>query len=233
MRYIATSTWSAHCPDDNVQFATVAAQIGQMDAWSACSPRCAFIGFAVKAGRRTLDRLAAAGRPEAAFVHLHAGSWYPDEVGSSGTVSWSRVIFGATARRASLVPASTSAVPVAPGRGTLYYGERWCCSERDQRRLGRTPQLAQIGEIGAEARLGTSLATSAAPPHVMMDAVMKTLLFFAAGMPSSWKAGQKRDQGTRRPGQGRRPRPPASRAGQDRHHGAAAASPASSASKSS
>jgi formate hydrogenlyase subunit 3/multisubunit Na+/H+ antiporter MnhD subunit len=41
--------------------------------------------------------------------------------------------------------------------------------------------IAQIGEIAAILGLGTALATDASLLHVTNHAVMKTLLFYAAG----------------------------------------------------
>ncbi len=53
--------------------------------------------------------------------------------------------------------------------------------QKELKRMLAYSTLAQIGEIAAILGLGTSLATTASLLHVTNHAVMKTLLFFAAG----------------------------------------------------
>ena len=53
--------------------------------------------------------------------------------------------------------------------------------QKELKRMLAYSTLAQIGEIAAILGLGTTLASSASLLHVTNHAVMKTLLFFAAG----------------------------------------------------
>ena len=64
---------------------------------------------------------------------------------------------------------------------TLIYGELRALFERELKRMLAFSTIAQIGEIAAILGIGTALATDAALLHVTNHAVMKTLLFYAAG----------------------------------------------------
>jgi formate hydrogenlyase subunit 3/multisubunit Na+/H+ antiporter MnhD subunit len=67
------------------------------------------------------------------------------------------------------------------GCATLIYGEVMALLQTEIKRMLAYSTLAQIGEIAAILGLGTALATTASLLHVTNHAVMKTLLFFAAG----------------------------------------------------
>ena len=67
------------------------------------------------------------------------------------------------------------------GCATLIFGEVMALLQTEIKRMLAYSTLAQIGEIAAILGLGTALATSAALLHMSNHAVMKTLLFFAAG----------------------------------------------------
>jgi formate hydrogenlyase subunit 3/multisubunit Na+/H+ antiporter MnhD subunit len=64
---------------------------------------------------------------------------------------------------------------------TLIYGEVRALFERELKRMLAFSTIAQIGEIAAVLGIGTALATDAALLHVTNHAMMKTLLFYAAG----------------------------------------------------
>jgi len=64
---------------------------------------------------------------------------------------------------------------------TFIIGEVMALMQRDIKRMLAYSTLAQIGEIGLVLSLGTYAATAGALAHVLNHAVMKDLLFLAAG----------------------------------------------------
>lgn len=67
------------------------------------------------------------------------------------------------------------------GAATLFYGELMALRQTDIKRMLAYSTLGQIGEITIVLGLGTALATSAAFFHILNHAIMKDLLFLAAG----------------------------------------------------
>jgi formate hydrogenlyase subunit 3/multisubunit Na+/H+ antiporter MnhD subunit len=172
-----------HAQMHTFEFATVAAQIGQMDASiGMLAALCFFIGFAVKAGFVPLHSWLPLAHPEAPSSISAPLSGILTKAGIFGIVKVLFVIFGATAlTRFAGAGFDLGLLLVVLGCATLVYGEVMALLQTEIKRMLAYSTLAQIGEIGAILGLGTSLATSAALLHVTNHAVMKTLLFFAAG----------------------------------------------------
>ena len=70
---------------------------------------------------------------------------------------------------------------IALGCITLLYGEIRALFEPQLKRMLAYSTIAQIGEIAAVLGIGTALAVDGALLHAVNHAVMKTLLFYAAG----------------------------------------------------
>ncbi len=172
-----------HAQMHTFEFATVAAQIGQMDASvGMLAALCFFIGFAVKAGFVPLHSWLPLAHPEAPSSISAPLSGILTKAGIFGIVKVLFVIFGATAlTRFAGAGFDLGLLLVVLGCATLVYGEVMALLQTEIKRMLAYSTLAQIGEVGAILGLGTSLATSAALLHVTNHAVMKTLLFFAAG----------------------------------------------------
>ena len=172
-----------HAQMHTFEFATVAAQIGQMDATvGMLAALCFFIGFAVKAGFVPLHAWLPLAHPEAPSSISAPLSGILTKAGIFGIVKVLYVIFGVTAlTRFAGAGFDLGLLITVLGCATLIYGEVMALLQTEIKRMLAYSTLAQIGEIGAVLGLGTSLATSAALLHVTNHAVMKTLLFFAAG----------------------------------------------------
>jgi formate hydrogenlyase subunit 3/multisubunit Na+/H+ antiporter MnhD subunit len=172
-----------HAQLGSFEFATIAASIDQMaPAAGAVAALCFFVGFAVKAGFVPLHAWLPLAHPEAPSSISGPLSGILTKAGIFGLVKVLYLVFGA----AALTRFAGSGVDIGLliaglGCATLIYGEVMALFQKELKRMLAYSTLAQIGEIAAVLGLGTALATSAALLHVTNHAVMKTLLFFAAG----------------------------------------------------
>lgn len=172
-----------HAQIGSFEFATAAEQIGQISpAVGMLAAFCFFIGFAVKAGFFPLHSWLPLAHPEAPSSISAPLSGILTKAGVFGIVKVLYVVFGATALTSfSSAGIDLGLLLLVLGCATLVFGEVMALLQTEIKRMLAYSTLAQIGEIGAILGLGTSLATSAALMHVSNHAVMKTLLFFAAG----------------------------------------------------
>jgi len=136
-------------------------------------------GFTVKAG----------------FFPLH--SWLPAAhpvAPSSISAPLSGLLTKVGVFGVALVVSALASAPLAGGYGqwvlwlltgmaavTFIIGEVMALVQQDIKRMLAYSTLAQIGEIGLVLSLGTFAATAGALTHVLNHAVMKDLLFLAAG----------------------------------------------------
>ncbi len=172
-----------HAQVGSFEFATVAEQIGQISpAVGMLATFCLFVGFAVKAGFFPLHSWLPLAHPEAPSSISAPLSGILTKAGIFGIVKVLYLVFGAAAlSRFSFAGFDPGLVLVVLGCLTLIYGEVMALLQTEIKRMLAYSTLAQIGEIGAILGIGTMLATSSALMHVSNHAVMKTLLFFAAG----------------------------------------------------
>ncbi|MBI5784404.1 MAG: oxidoreductase [Rhodocyclales bacterium] len=172
-----------HAQVGSFEFAVVAEQIGSIDATAgAIAAFCLFIGFAVKAGLVPLQSWLPLAHPEAPASISAPLSGILTKAGIFGMVKILMVVFGAGA----LARFGGPGIEIGPllvllGCATLVYGEVMALVQKELKRMLAYSTLAQIGEIAAILGIGTTLATTASLLHVGNHAVMKTLLFFAAG----------------------------------------------------
>ena len=104
------------------------------------------------------------------------------KAGVLGMVKVLYVAFGAGAlARYAVSGLDANTVLMTLGCLTLIYGEIRALFERELKRMLAFSTIAQIGEIAAVLGIGTALASDAALLHVTNHAMMKTLLFYAAG----------------------------------------------------
>lgn len=159
---------------------------GMAGALAAHSPAAAagvalmvLAGFAVKAGLFPLHSWLPAAHPVAPSSISAPLSGLLTKVG----------VFGV-----ALVVSALANAPLAGGYGqwvlwlltgmaaaTFILGEVMALAQQDIKRMLAYSTLAQIGEIGLVLSLGTFAATAGALTHVLNHAVMKDLLFLAAG----------------------------------------------------
>lgn len=170
-----------HAQLGSFEFAVVAEQIGRVNSGvGAAAAFCFFVGFAVKAGFFPLHAWLPLAHPEAPSSISAPLSGILTKAGIFGLVKVLYVVFGASALAGFAGNGIGQAILVL-GCATLIYGEVMALLQTEIKRMLAYSTLAQIGEIAAILGLGTTLATSAAVLHVSNHAVMKTLLFFAAG----------------------------------------------------
>lgn len=172
-----------HAQLGSFEFATVAAQVGSIDpAIGMAAALCFFIGFAVKAGFVPLHAWLPLAHPEAPASISAPLSGILTKAGLFGMVKVLYVIFGASAlARFAGEGVDAGLLITVLGCATLIYGEVKALFQPEIKRMLAYSTLAQIGEIAAVLGLGTTLATTAALFYAGNHAVMKTLLFFAAG----------------------------------------------------
>ena len=159
---------------------------GMAGALAAFSPAAAagvalmlLAGFTVKAGLFPLHSWLPAAHPVAPSSISAPLSGLLTKVG----------VFGV-----ALVVSALASTPLAGGYGqwvlwlltgmaaaTFILGEVMALVQQDIKRMLAYSTLAQIGEIGLVLSLGTFAATAGALTHVLNHAVMKDLLFLAAG----------------------------------------------------
>jgi len=172
-----------HAQIGSFEFATVAEQIDKLaPGVGLLAALCFFVGFAVKAGLVPLHSWLPLAHPEAPSSISAPLSGILTKAGIFGMVKVLYVVFGATAlARFAGAGIDLPMVLVILGCATLIFGEVMALLQTEIKRMLAYSTLAQIGEIAAVLGLGSALATSAALLHVSNHAVMKTLLFFAAG----------------------------------------------------
>lgn len=172
-----------HAQVGSFEFATVAERIDQLaPGVGLLAALCFFVGFAVKAGLVPLHSWLPLAHPEAPSSISAPLSGILTKAGVFGLVKVLYLVFGATAlTRFAGAGIDLPLLLVVLGCATLIYGEVMALLQTEIKRMLAYSTLAQIGEIAAILGLGTTLATSAALLHVSNHAVMKTLLFFAAG----------------------------------------------------
>lgn len=141
-----------------------------------------FLGFAVKMGLAPLQSWLPLAHPEAPSSISGPLSGILTKAGVLGMVKVLSVAFGAGAlARYAVGGLNADAALMILGCLTLIYGEIRALLERDLKRMLAFSTIAQIGEIAAILGVGTALASDAALLHVTNHAMMKTLLFYAAG----------------------------------------------------
>lgn len=172
-----------HAQTGSFEFGVIAAQIDRIEpAIGAAAALCFFIGFAVKAGLVPLHSWLPLAHPEAPASISGPLSGILTKAGLFGLVKVLYLIFGAGALARFAANGSDIGLLITLlGCATLLYGEVMALVQTEIKRMLAYSTLAQVGEIAAVLGLGTSLASSAALLHVTNHAVMKTLLFFAAG----------------------------------------------------
>ena len=133
-------------------------------------------------GPRSAAKLAAAGPPGSAVVDLRPAVGHPHQ--GRPVRHGQGALRGVRRQRAHAlrVPRHRCEhVLMVLGCLTLIYGEIRALFESELKRMLAFSTLAQIGEITAILAIGTALANDAALLHLTNHAVMKTLLFYAAG----------------------------------------------------
>jgi formate hydrogenlyase subunit 3/multisubunit Na+/H+ antiporter MnhD subunit len=143
---------------------------------------CLFVGFAVKMGLVPLQSWLPLAHPEAPSSISGPLSGVLTKAGLFGMVKVLYVAFGAGAlARYAVSGLDANTVLMTLGCLTLIYGEIRALFERQLKRMLAFSTIAQIGEIAVVLGIGTALASDAALLHVTNHAMMKTLLFYAAG----------------------------------------------------
>lgn len=172
-----------HAQVGSFEFAVIADKVGDIDTTvGALATFCLFVGFAVKAGFVPLHSWLPLAHPEAPSSISAPLSGILTKAGIFGMVKILMVVFGASALTRFGGPGlELGPLMVLLGCVTLVYGEVMALVQKELKRMLAYSTLAQIGEIAAILGIGTTLATTASLLHVSNHAVMKTLLFFAAG----------------------------------------------------
>ncbi|WP_263772021.1 proton-conducting transporter membrane subunit [Propionivibrio soli] len=172
-----------HAQVGTFEFAAVAERIGQVTpAVGFLAALCFFVGFAVKAGLFPMHSWLPLAHPEAPSSISAPLSGILTKAGVFGVVKVLYVVFGGAAlAKFSAGSVDLGTVLLILGGATFVLGEVMALLQTEIKRMLAYSTLAQIGEIVAILGLGTSLATSAALLHASNHAIMKTLLFFAAG----------------------------------------------------
>lgn len=175
-----------HAEVGSFEFAAIAAAMASIDPIAgAVAAFALFVGFAVKAGFVPLHAWLPLAHPEAPSSISAPLSGILTKAGLFGMVKVLMIVLGVGAA-ASVRPTPGPGIDLGTlmlllGCATLIYGEVMALIQKELKRMLAYSTLAQIGEIAAILGLGTTLATDAALLHVGNHAVMKTLLFFAAG----------------------------------------------------
>ena len=172
-----------HAQIGSFEFAALADKVGALPPTvGAAIVICFFLGFAVKMGLFPLQSWLPLAHPEAPSSISGPLSGILTKAGLFGVVKVLYVAFGAGALARFVVAGlDVGSLLTALGCVTLIYGEIRALFERDLKRMLAFSTIAQIGEIAAILGIGAALATDAALLHVTNHAVMKTLLFYAAG----------------------------------------------------
>ncbi|MEF2074620.1 proton-conducting transporter membrane subunit [Consotaella aegiceratis] len=165
------------------EFAEIAERIGEITPLAGLvTAICFFIGFAVKAGLVPLHSWLPITYPQAPSSASGPLSGILAKAGIFGMVKVLYVVFGVGALTSfSIGSFDLTHVMVVLGCISVLYGEIRALMQVELKRMLAYSSLAQLGEIIAILGIGTALATDAALLHVTNHAVMKTLLFYAAG----------------------------------------------------
>jgi formate hydrogenlyase subunit 3/multisubunit Na+/H+ antiporter MnhD subunit len=143
---------------------------------------CFFVGFAVKIGLVPLQSWLPLAHPEAPSSVSGPLSGILTKAGVLGFVKVLSIGFGAGAlARYAILGVDAGTALMALGCLTLIYGEIRALFEPELKRMLAFSTIAQVGEIAVVLGIGTALADDAALLHVVNHAMMKTLLFYAAG----------------------------------------------------
>lgn len=172
-----------HAEVGSFEFAAVAGAVDRFPPLvGLLAVGCLFVGFAVKAGLVPFQAWLPIAHPQAPSSVSGPLSGILTKAGLFGMVKVLYAVFGLTAlTRFSAGGFDTPTLLMALGGITLLYGEIRALVEPELKRMLAYSTLAQVGEIALVLGLGTALATDAALLHVTNHAVMKTLLFYAAG----------------------------------------------------
>lgn len=171
-----------HAQVGSFEFAAIAAQAASIDPVAgALAAFCLFVGFAVKAGFVPVHAWLPLAHPEAPSSISAPLSGILTKAGLFGMVKVLMIVLGVGAAAHTGPGIDLGTLMLLLGCATLIYGEVMALIQKELKRMLAYSTLAQIGEIAAILGLGTTLATDAALLHVSNHAVMKTLLFFAAG----------------------------------------------------
>lgn len=142
------------------------------------------IGFGVKAGLVPLHSWLPDAHPVAPSSISAPMSGIITKAGVFGLVKILFIIFGASAiSRGSFAgwPSPIALALSATGAVTLLYGELMALRQTQIKRMLAYSTLAQVGEITAVLGMGTYLGIAGSMFHVVNHAIMKSLLFLAAG----------------------------------------------------
>lgn len=171
-----------HAEVGSFEFAAIAAAMPGIDPVAgALAAFALFVGFAVKAGFVPLHAWLPLAHPEAPSSISAPLSGILTKAGLFGMVKVLMIVLGVGAAAHTGPGIDLGALMLLLGCATLIYGEVMALIQKELKRMLAYSTLAQIGEIAAILGLGTALATDAALLHASNHAVMKTLLFFAAG----------------------------------------------------
>ncbi|MDC7785211.1 proton-conducting transporter membrane subunit [Rhodoplanes sp. TEM] len=170
-----------HAQIGSFAFADLVARAGSLaPAAGQAAAACFFVAFAVKTGLVPLHAWLPLAHPQAPSSVSGPLSGILTKAGLFGMLKVLWLVFGATAI-SRVSPVGFDVVLMVLGAATLAYGEIRALLEGELKRMLAWSTLAQIGEIAAVLGIGTTLAADAALLHVTNHAVMKTLLFYAAG----------------------------------------------------
>jgi formate hydrogenlyase subunit 3/multisubunit Na+/H+ antiporter MnhD subunit len=145
----------------------------------------ATLGFAAKAGLVPLHVWLPAAHPEAPSSLSAPLSGVLTKTGIFGIIALFWFVIGSDGLYAIGSGPSGLSLPgaglVAIGIVTMLLGEICAVRQTDIKRMFAYSTIGQIGEIVAVLGLGTWLAMTGALAHVLNHAIMKDLLFLAAG----------------------------------------------------
>ncbi|SKA28066.1 proton-conducting transporter membrane subunit [Consotaella salsifontis] len=172
-----------HAEIGSFEFAALAEKAADFPLLTgALASACFFVGFAVKAGLVPFQAWLPIAHPQAPSSVSGPLSGILTKAGFFGIAKVLFSVIGLSAlSRFALKGIDLPTVLLVLGCATLIYGEVRALLEKELKRMLAFSTLAQIGEIAAILGLGTALATDAALLHITNHAVMKTLLFYAAG----------------------------------------------------
>ena len=172
-----------HAAIGSFEFAALAEKASQIpSAVGAAIAVCFLLGFAVKMGLVPLQSWLPLAHPEAPSSISGPLSGILTKAGVFGVVKVLYLAIGASAlARFAFAGIDVGSLLMVLGCLTLIYGELRALFEPELKRMLAFSTIAQIGEIAAILGIGTALATDASLLHVTNHAVMKTLLFYAAG----------------------------------------------------
>jgi formate hydrogenlyase subunit 3/multisubunit Na+/H+ antiporter MnhD subunit len=172
-----------HAQLGTFEMSAIAAGIDQVaPAAGALAVACFIIGLGVKAGLVPMHSWLPLAHPAAPSSISAPLSGILTKAGVFGLVKVLFVVFGAAMLgRSAQKGVDAGLIITVLGCLTILYGEVMALLQKELKVMLAYSTLAQVGEVAAVLGLGTSLATSAALLHVTNHAVMKSLLFLAAG----------------------------------------------------